>query len=44
MENELSYFFKGIIRALGEGICANIMLPIWYIMIRFEKHINSVMQ
>lgn len=41
MGNELSYFFKGIIRALGEGMCVNILLPIWYVFIKISKYING---
>ncbi len=41
MGNELSYFFKSFIRALGEGFCYNIMLPIWYVFIKIGKYING---
>ena len=41
MKNELSYAFKGIIRALGEGVCANILLPIWYVFIRLKNYISN---
>lgn len=27
MKNEFSYALRGIIRALGEGVCLNILLP-----------------
>lgn len=41
MKNEFSYALRGIIRALGEGVCLNILLPIWYVFIRLKKYINN---
>ena len=32
-----NYIIKAIIRALGEGFCFNIVLPIWYLIIKFTE-------
>ncbi len=41
MMDETTYAFKGFIRALGEGFCYNILLPIWYVFIKIGKYING---
>lgn len=35
------YAFKGFFRALLEGFCINIILPLTYIFIQFKKFIGK---
>ncbi len=39
MENKLGYIFKGIIRAAGQAFCLNVLLPIWYVLIKIKERI-----
>lgn len=39
MENKLDYIFKGIIRAVGQAFCFNVLLPIWYVLIKIKERI-----
>ena len=41
MNNELINILKVVVRALGEGVCVNILLPIWYVLIQFKKYISD---
>lgn len=31
----IEYVAKGIIRAAGQAFCMNILLPLWYVSIKF---------
>ena len=31
------YVIKGFVREFGEGLCFNIVLPIWYLIIKFTE-------
>ena len=31
------YVIKGFVRAFGEGLCFNIVLPMWYLIIQFTE-------
>lgn len=39
MENKLDYIFKSIIRAVGQAFCFNVLLPIWYVLIKIKERI-----
>ncbi len=39
MKDEFVYFFKGIARALGKAFCFNVLLPIWYLVIKIKERI-----
>lgn len=36
----IEYAFKGFIRAIFEGLCYNIVLPAWYIIIKIASELN----
>lgn len=35
----MGYVFKGIVRALGQAFCFNVLLPVWYMIIKFKERI-----
>lgn len=39
MKDEFIYFFKGMARALGQAFCFNVLLPIWYVLIKIKERI-----
>ena len=34
MDGKIIYGLKGVVRALGEGFCFYVLLPIWYMLIK----------
>ncbi len=32
----MTYIFKGFILATGQAFCFNVLLPLWYIVIKFK--------
>ena len=34
MDDKIIYGLKGIARALGDGFCFYVLLPIWYMLIK----------
>ena len=40
MKENMNYFFKGFMRAAGEGFCFYVLLPLWYAYIKLSEHIE----
>ena len=40
MKENMNYFFKGIMRAIGESFCFYVLLPLWYAYIKLSEHIE----
>ncbi len=34
---KFEYIIKGLARALGEAFCFNIVLPLWYLLIKITE-------
>jgi len=41
MKENISYFFKGLMRAAGEAFCFNVLLPIWYALIKISEFLKG---
>lgn len=39
MKDEFVCFLKGMARAFGQAFCFNVLLPIWYVLIKIKERI-----
>ena len=44
MKENMNYFFKGIMRAAGEGFCFYVLLPLWYAYIRASEYFKEAVK
>ena len=44
MKENMNYFFKGIMRAAGEGFCFYVLLPLWYAYIKLSEHFKEAVK
>ena len=43
-EIDMEYFFKGVMRAAGEGFCFYVLLPLWYAYIRASEYFKKAVK
>ncbi|MDO4381263.1 MAG: hypothetical protein Q4D20_10365 [Clostridia bacterium] len=41
MKENISYYFKGIMRAAGEGLAFYVLLPLWYAIIKISEFLKG---